>query len=85
VIKPKSKGRVKGHVASMEDKRNSHRVLVETSKDKKSLGIPRCTCEDNIKMYLRKTGWKGVACVHLAQNGGIWCALWNRVTKLRYQ
>jgi len=40
----------------MEDKRNAHSVLVETSADKKSLGIPRCTCEDNIKTYPRKIG-----------------------------
>ena len=59
MIKPKSKRRGKGHkghVARMEDKRNAHSVLVETSEDKKSLGILRYTCEDNIKTYLRKIG-----------------------------
>jgi len=56
VIKPKSKRRGKGHMAHMKDKRNAHSILVETSEDKKSLGIPRCTCDDNIKTYLRKTG-----------------------------
>jgi len=35
-------------MAGMEDKRNAHSVLVETSQDKKSLGIPRSICEDNI-------------------------------------
>lgn len=39
-------------MARMEDKRNAHSILVETSEDKKSLGIPRCTCEYNIKTYL---------------------------------
>jgi hypothetical protein len=43
-------------MARMEDKRNAHSVLVETSGDKKSLGIPRSICEDNIKTYLRKIG-----------------------------
>jgi hypothetical protein len=43
-------------MARMEDKRNAHSVLMETSEDKKSLGILRCTCEDTIKTYLRKTG-----------------------------
>jgi len=43
-------------MARMDDKRNAHSVLVETSEDKKSLGISRCTCEDNIEKYLRKTG-----------------------------
>jgi len=25
-------------------------------------------CEDDIKMDLRETGWKGVDCIHLAQD-----------------
>jgi hypothetical protein len=43
-------------MARMEDKRNARIGLVETSEDKKAPRIPRCTCEDNIKTYLRKIG-----------------------------
>jgi hypothetical protein len=56
----------------MEDKRNAHSVLVAKSEGKKSLEIPRCTCEDTIKTYLTDIGWEGMDWIHLAQKWDMW-------------
>jgi len=40
----------------MGDRRGAHRVLVGKSKEKRTLGRPRCRWEDNIKMYLQEVG-----------------------------
>ena len=45
-----------GHVACMEQSRNTYRVLVGKPEEKRPLGRPRCTYEDNIKMDLREVG-----------------------------
>ena len=45
-----------GHVACMEESRNAYTVLVGRPEGKRSLGRPRCTWEDNIKMDLRGGG-----------------------------
>jgi hypothetical protein len=42
----------------MEEKRNLYRVLVGKPKER-PLGTPRQR-DDNIKMYLRETGWNGM-------------------------
>jgi hypothetical protein len=42
----------------MEELRNAYNILVEKPEEKRSLGRPRCRWEDNIKMDLRKIGWK---------------------------
>jgi hypothetical protein len=39
--------------------------------------------EDNIRMYLRETGWEGMDWIHLAQNRGQWQALVNMVMNLQ--
>ena len=37
-------------------------------KKKKKNGRSGCSCEGNIKMYLKGTGWKVVNWIHLAQD-----------------
>ena len=48
----KSRLRWAGHVARMVKSRNACRVLVGKSEGERYLERPRCTLEDNIKMYL---------------------------------
>jgi hypothetical protein len=50
-----------GHVACMEDRRGSYRILVEISEGKTPLGRPRGRWEDYIKMYLQEVEevWTG--------------------------
>jgi len=45
-----------GHVASVEEGRGTHSVLVVKPEGKSSLETPRRTCENNIKMDLRDVG-----------------------------
>ena len=42
---------------------------------KKKNGRSGCSCEGNIKMYLKGTGWKVVNWIHLAQDRNWWAAL----------
>jgi hypothetical protein len=39
------------------EKRSAHRILAGKPDRKRPLGRPRCRWVDNIKMYLRDTGW----------------------------
>jgi hypothetical protein len=41
----------------MVDGRNVYRILVVKPEGKRSLGTPRCRCEDGIKTDLRYIGW----------------------------
>jgi hypothetical protein len=52
----------------MKEMRNVYKILVEKSEGKTLLGRPRCRWENNIEMYLKEIGWKGVDWMHLAQN-----------------
>ena len=45
-----------GHVARIEQSRNTYRVLVGKPESKRPLGRPRRRWEDNIKMDLREVG-----------------------------
>jgi hypothetical protein len=45
-----------GHVACMGVGRGVYRVLVGRPEGKRPLGRPRCSWEDNIKLYLREIG-----------------------------
>jgi hypothetical protein len=47
---------------------NAYRILVGKPEGKRPLGRPRCRWEDNIKMYLRETGWGGMVWSHLGQD-----------------
>jgi hypothetical protein len=45
-----------GHVAHMEEKRKTYRILMGKPEGKRPLGRPRCMQEDNIQMDLREIG-----------------------------
>jgi len=45
-----------GHVARMRERRGVYRVLVEKPEEKRPLGRPRHSWEDNIKMDLQGVG-----------------------------
>jgi hypothetical protein len=67
----------------MGEEREVHRVLVEKSEGKRSLGRPRCRWEENIKMDVQEVGggrgdWK-----ELAQDRDRWRALVSSVKNLR--
>jgi hypothetical protein len=44
------------------------RILVGKPEGKRPLGIPRCRCEDSIKMDLREIGWGDMYWTDLAQD-----------------
>jgi hypothetical protein len=50
----------------MGDKRNACRILVGKPEGKRSLGRPRYTWLDNIKMDLREIGWDDVDWIDMA-------------------
>jgi hypothetical protein len=58
-------------------------MLVEKTEGKKSLGRPRRTWEDNIRMDLRKEGWGGEDWIRLAQNRDQWRPLVNTIVHLK--
>jgi hypothetical protein len=49
-----------GHVARMEEKRNTYRILVRKPERRRPLGRPRRRWVDNIKMNFREIGWDGM-------------------------
>jgi hypothetical protein len=57
-----------GHVARMGEKRNVYRLLVGKAEGKRSLGRPRRTWIDNIKMDLLEIGLNVVEWIGLAQD-----------------
>ena len=72
-----------GHVTRMGGRRVVYRVLVRKPEGKKSLGRPRCSWEDNIKMDLQEVGCGCVNWIELAQDRDRWRALVNAVMNLR--
>jgi hypothetical protein len=56
--------------------------LVGKPEGKRPLGRHMCRWED-IRPYLRETGWEGVDWIHLAQDKDEWQALVNTVMNLR--
>ena len=72
-----------GHVACMGERRGVYRVLVGKPEEKRPLGRPRHSWEDNIKMDLQ-----GVECgymdwIKLAEDRDRWQALVNAVMNLQ--
>jgi hypothetical protein len=72
-----------GHVARMGTKMNACRILLRKPERKRSLGRPRRSWVDNIKMDLREIGCDGVDWIDMAQDRGQWRALVNTVLNLR--
>ena len=71
-----------GHVARMVEGRGVHRVLVGKPEEKRPLGRPRHSWEDNIKMDLWEV--EGVGdWMELAQDRDSWRALVNTVMNFR--
>jgi hypothetical protein len=58
-------------------------VLLGRPKGKRSFGRPRHRREENIKAYLKETGWNDVDSIELAQDTDKWRAAVNAVMKLR--
>jgi hypothetical protein len=71
------------HVARMEEKRNTYRLLVEKPEGKRPLGRPIRRWVDNIRMYLCQVGWGNVDWIGLARDRNRWRALVNLVLNLR--
>jgi hypothetical protein len=67
----------------MGEKRNTYRLLVGRSEEKRPLGRPRRRWVDNIRMDLGEVGWSGVDWIGLAQDRNRWRALVNSVLNLR--
>jgi hypothetical protein len=84
MIKPRRMEWV-GHVAHIRDTRNAYIILMENPERKISLGRPRSTFEDKIKIYLREMGGgvEVVDWIHLAQDRDQWWALLNTVINLQ--
>jgi len=67
----------------MRDIRVLYRVLVGKLEEKRKLGRPRRTWEDNIKMDLQEVGFGCMDWIELAQDRDRWRALVNAVMNLR--
>jgi len=72
-----------GHVASMGDGRDVHRVLMGKPEGKRSLGRPRRRWEDNIKMNLQEVGGGCGDWMELVQDRDRWRALVSAVMNFR--
>jgi hypothetical protein len=59
-----------------------YRVLVGKLEGKISLGGPRHTWEDNIKMDFKAVGWGNADWIHLAQDRDLWQALVTAIINL---
>ena len=71
-------------MALMGEGRGVYRVLVGKPEGKSTLGRPRCTSEDNIKMDLQEVGGGCGDWMELAQDRDIWQALVSTVMNLRF-
>jgi hypothetical protein len=63
------------NVACLGEIRNAYKILLGKPEGKRRLGRCIHILEDNIRMHLREIGWKGVDCIHLAQDKGHLLAL----------
>jgi hypothetical protein len=66
------------HVVSNGERRNAYKILVGKAEGKRPLKRHRRRGKSNIKMDLRKTGWRGMDWIDLAQDRDQWRALWTR-------
>ena len=72
-----------GHVARMGEERDVHRMLVGKPEEKRPLGRPRRTWEDNIKMDLQEVVGGLGDWMELAEDRDRWRALVGTVRVLR--
>ena len=75
--------RLAGHIASMEEGRGVHKVLVGKPEGKRPLGKPRRRWEDNIEIDLEEVGRGCGDWMQLAQDRDRWRALVSTVMNLR--
>jgi hypothetical protein len=75
--------RLVGHVARMEEKRNTYRLLVGNPEGRRPLGRPRRRLLANVKMDLGEIRWGDVGWIDLAQDRDKLRALVNLVLNLR--
>jgi hypothetical protein len=64
--------------------RNAYRILVGKPEEKRPLGRPVRTWEDNIKMNLREIEWGSTDWTELAQDRDRWRALVHTAMILRF-
>jgi hypothetical protein len=67
----------------MGERRGAYRALVGKPEGRRPLGRPRRRWEDNIKMDIRKVGWRGADWIDLAQDRDRWRALVYTVMNLQ--
>jgi hypothetical protein len=68
-----------GHAARVGEMKNAYIILAGNPEGKRPFGKSRCGREVNIRMDLRKVGWKGVDWMHMAEDKDQWRALVNTV------
>ena len=73
-----------GHVACIGDWKGVCRVLVWKPEGNRTLGRPRCRCEDNIKMDLQEVGYEGMDWIDVTQDMDRCRALVNAVMNFRF-
>ena len=71
------------YIASMEQSRNTYRVLVGKPRRKSPLGRPRRIWEENIKIDLREVGCNPCDCIDLSEERDQWQAYVREVMNLR--
>ena len=72
-----------GHVARMEECRSAFKTVTGTPIGVRSLGRPRCRCENNIRMDLKEIGVNAGNWVDSAQDRSYWRDLVNAALNFR--
>ena len=72
-----------GHAARMKEGRSAFKILTGKPTGKRTLGRPRNTWEDNIRMDLEEIGINAGKWIDLAQDKNYWRALVNAALNLR--
>jgi hypothetical protein len=67
----------------MGEEKNVYTVLMGKPEEKRVLGRPRRRWEDGMRIDLRKTVWRSIEWIQLAQDRDRWRALMNTVMNSR--